>query len=364
MMKAWYIGLLYMVCMGCQPKAPARNAKPATVVHADSPCTAALQQGISKNKINGISLVAPPRPYGGDPTADIQAVGANWVALLPYAYYRKNQPEIRDFGNEGWWGERPVGISEAAQYAQQRGMKVLLKPQIWTHDQWVGDLKFDTEADWVTFEENYSAFILKWARLADSLQLSMFCIGTELRYVVQQRPNYWRKLIQNIRSFYDGQLTYAPNWDSYEAVPFWDDLDYIGVDAYFPLLAVDTPTVCQLKTAWIPKVEALEAFAQRYDKPILFTEYGYLSADGATYNTWELEAKREQLRPNELAQARAFQALLETFAPHDWWAGGFVWKWYPSQLSAIGEGQQQTDYTPQGKLGAKVLKALFEGEDG
>ena len=349
--------ILGLVWLGCQPKTPSKTtgSTPQQAV-----CQEPLNNGVAQGKINGISLVAPPYPYQKDPASDLKQLGASWVALLPYGYYRKDQPEIRGFSNGGWWGERPVGIAAAARYAQQNGLKVMLKPQLWTHNQWIGDLKFDNPSDWTRFEANYSNFILQWAHFADSLNIELFCIGTELRHFVQQRPAYWASLIQSIRAIYTGQLTYAPNWDSYQKVPFWKDLDYIGVDAYFPLVPADTPTVCALKAAWEPQLTALQTFAKRYEKPILFTEYGYLSVNGAAYNTWELEAKKAQLPINELAQARALQALLETFAPQSWWAGGFLWKWYPNASAALGEGQHAKDYTPQGKLGERVLQQLFE----
>lgn len=321
-------------------------------------CTDTIDIGVASTKMNGMSLVAPPNPYQEDPTAGPQAIGSNWVALLPYAYYRRNQPEIRVFTGGGWWGERPVGIATAARYAQQRGMKVMLKPQLWTHNQWIGDLTFETEEDWGAFETNYRRFMMGWAKIADSLAVDLLCIGTEINHAVEKRPRYWRQLIKDIRTIYKGQLTYAPNWDSYENVPFWDALDYIGIDAYFPLIDTDTPTVCALKEAWKPRVAQLSAFAKKHQKKLLFTEYGYLSVDGTAYNTWELEAKKAQLAVNEQAQANAIQALLETFASQDWWAGGFLWKWYPSQSAAIGEGSWMRDYTPQGKQAAVVLKAL------
>lgn len=320
-------------------------------------CVDSPMQGLAVGKMNGISMVAPPHRYQEDPMLELNLLGANWVALLPYAGYQKGQPKLY---TGGWWGECPEGIAEAANYAHKQGIKVMIKPQLWTHNQWIGDLEFDTVEEWKAFEKEYRAFIIPWAQLAERVSAELFCVGTEIRKSVQQRPEFWRQLIQDIRAIYSGQLTYAPNWDSYDKVSFWDDLDYIGVDAYFPLVDADTPTVCALKKAWIPYFKALKAFSEDWKRPILFTEYGYMSVDGAAYNTWELEARRGSLRGNELAQARAFQALFETFAPESWWAGGFLWKWYPSELSAMGEGGQSNDYTPQGKQGLKILELLFK----
>jgi hypothetical protein len=143
-------------------------------------------------------------------------------------------------------------------------------------------------------------------------------------------------------------------------VAFWDDLDYIGVDAYFPLSEADTPSVCTLKEAWKPYIAELKAFAQQWNKPILFTEYGYLSLDGAADKTWILEKNRQAASINEQVQANAIQALLESFGIEEWWAGGFLWKWYPNYYAAMGEGQHARDYSPQGKKAQKILQQLFQ----
>lgn len=357
------LGLLVSIFGACSPKS--KNPQLPITKNVPSqkewPCSDSIHVGLLYNKINGVSLVAPPNPFQTDPIAPIQQLGGNWVAVLPYAYFKKDQPQIYGFSKQSWWGERPEGIATSAQYAHQNGVKVLLKPQLWTHNQWIGDLAFETEEDWTTFENNYEQFILQWAAIGDSLGVEMLCIGTELCQVVKKRPQFWKQLIPKIRQIYLGQLTYAPNWDSYQEVSFWDLLDYIGVDAYFPLLPTDTPTVCALKEAWQPYSQQLKEFSEQWNKPILFTEYGYLSLDGAAYNTWELEKNRNQAAINEQAQANALEALLETFGEKDWWAGGFVWKWYSNHkdIQQQREHYQAGDYSPQGKKGETVLYKLF-----
>ena len=46
---------------------------------------------------------------------------------------------------------------------------------------------------------------------------------------------YWRELIVNIRDVYVGPMSYAANFDQFQEVGFWDALDVVGVNAYFPL---------------------------------------------------------------------------------------------------------------------------------
>ena len=113
-----------------------------------------------------------------------------------------------------------------------------------------------------------------------------------------------------------------------------------------------------MKTAWEPTFDKIKAFSEQWNKPILFTEWGYLTLDGCAYKTWELEKNRSSANINQQAQANAAQALLEIFGKEDWWAGGFQWKWYSD--IATSSRDRSDDYTPQGKMTEDVLKALYK----
>ena len=189
--------------------------------------------------------------------------------------------------------------------------------------------------------------------IADSMKVGLFCIGTEVKASVRKRPHFWFALIKKIRANYKGKLTYASNWDNYQNIPFWKELDFIGVDAYFPLCETQTPSIAELKKAWQPVVNQLESYHCKMQKPIVFTEFGYLSVDGCAHKTWELESKVHQMDLNEIAQANAYNALFSTFWEKDWWGGGFLWKWFPNNQGH--EGYFNKDYTPQGKKAAKIL---------
>ncbi|BDS11039.1 glycoside hydrolase family 113 [Aureispira anguillae] len=358
-----FLGLFFIVLsfgFVCSTTTTNKKQLSSSIKTISYDCEAPIKSGLLANKIKGMSFVAPPNPFPNDPLIALNKLGVDWVAVLPYAYFSKDQPTIQSFGTGGWWGESPEGICQTINYAHQKKIKVMLKPQLWTHNQWIGDLNLKTDESWAVFEKNYTNFILKWATIADSMKVDLFCIGTEIRHSVEQRPVFWRALIDKVRTIYKGKLTYAPNWDDYDKVTFWDQLDYIGTDAYFPLLADKTPSVCALKRAWQPTLMQLSAYAKKWNKPIVFTEFGYLSLDGCADKTWELEKRRASVGINQAAQAHAIQALLEIFSKEDWWAGGFLWKWYPNYKSAMGEGKRERDYTPQGKMAEKVLEKMYK----
>jgi hypothetical protein len=329
------------------------------------PCEVPVTTGLMTNKIRGMSVVAAASPIDGTPIKNLNEIGVNWVAALPYAYYVVNSPKIDTISvcpldNCPHGPSTKYAVIELIEKSKLEGIKVMLKPQLWAEMEWIGDLEFDTETKWDQFERNYTQFVLEWAQIATDMDVELLCIGTEIAKFVIHRPNYWRGLIAQVRQIYRGPLTYAANWDDYQAVPFWDDLDYIGVDAYFSLIPDKTPAVCDLITAWEPYEQELSVYAAQHNKPILFTEFGYLSVNSCAYETWGLEGQMSANEINETAQANALHALMEVFGPQSWWAGGFQWKWYADNLSASCEESIAKDYTPEGKMGADMLKKLYQ----
>ena len=309
------------------------------------------------DKINGLSFVAPPKPFSGNPMVQVKAVNSDWISVIPFGFTREGNPAIRYNIDRQWWGEREVGVRKTIEMAHKSGLKIMLKPQVYVPGSWPGGLDFKNNSEWEKWETAYKNFVLDFTKIAAELNVEMICIGTEFRISVQKRPEFWTNLIAEIKTIYDGELTYAANWDDYTTVPFWEQLDYIGVDAYFPLLNKNTPSVDALKKAWKPIRNKLWGFSKLKDKPILFTEFGYLSVDNCAYQTWELEKVVKKTPINQQAQANSLQALFETFWDEDFWAGGFLWKWFPEGQGH--EGYKPRDYTPQGKIAEKIVADFY-----
>jgi len=308
--------------------------------------------------MQGLSFVAPPRPFGDSAMVDVRQSGADWIAVIPYGFTLPGETVVHFDSERQWWGERPEGTIKTIHQAQEEGISVMLKPQVYVPRSWTGAIAFDTEQEWVQWENSYRKYILPMAQIADSLQVDLFCIGTEFKASTHERPVFWRQLIQDIRAIYSGPLTYAANWDEYSTITFWDKLDYIGIDAYFPLSEKSTPEVSHLREAWKEQHRAMLHTAHAYQRPYLFTEFGYMSVDGCASRTWELEEQRRELNINEQAQANAIEALFQEFWDDQAWAGGFLWKWYPYEGRR--SAYRRKDYTPQNKLAAKTLKKWYE----
>jgi len=311
--------------------------------------------------MKGITVVAPPSPIGQDAFDELKKVNTEWISLVPYGFSRGvSDPNIRFNLDRQWWGEKEEGIVTCIKLAHQNGIKVMLKPQVYIHGSWVGDVTFDNESDWKAWEDGYRKFIDFYARIAAENDVELFCVGTEYKLAVQRRPDFWRSLINETRAYYTGQLIYSSNWDGYDKIPIWDDLDFIGISAYFPLTQQRTPTTNNLLSKWQSVKKKLKRFSKRYDKPIVFTEYGYLSIDKCAWRAWELEKGVKQKPINEKAQANAYNAILKAHWNEDWWGGGFLWKWFPDGMGH--EGYPERDYTPQGKLSEEVIKEWYGKE--
>lgn len=313
-------------------------------------------------KMKGISLVGPPNPFKADPMLQLQQVGVDWVGVIPFAYSPLGSTTVnydREGKNYQWWGETPEGALQAIHLAKAKNMKIMLKPQLYVPNGWPGAIDFKTDAEWKRWEQQYEDFILFFADMAQEQQVDLLCIGTEFKIALQERTRFWLNLVDKIKSRYKGPLTYAANWDEFYEVPsrFWRKMDYIGIDAYFPLLEDKTPTVAQLTKAWIPKRESIRAFYLRVKKPILFTEFGYLTVDGCAWQAWELEKVVRGLPVNEQAQANAIDAILQTFWEEFYWAGSFYWKWFPN-MQGISDYPER-DYSPQGKKGEMILAKWY-----
>ncbi|MFK7798962.1 MAG: hypothetical protein AB8E82_16030 [Aureispira sp.] len=119
-----------------------------------------------------------------------------------------------------------------------------------------------------------------------------------LKRINKRRAQYliaWKKLIKKVRSVYRGKLTYAANFDNYQEVAFWKQLDFIGINAYFSLRDASTTfedssqLKAQLKKGWDKVFGEIQSYTKSKgvkDKPLLFTELGYISRENATIEPW------------------------------------------------------------------------------
>jgi hypothetical protein len=309
--------------------------------------------------IEGVSFVGSPHPCQFSDFDSVVAVGANYVSLMPFAYGQTAKANLI-YGSSSWqqwWGESMAGVDSCISMAAKYNIKAMIKPQLWIdRGTFTGIFKLENEKDWIQFEKQYSAWIVSFAELSEKHKLELFCIATELDTWAEMRPDYWRGLIAEIRKVFHGKLVYACNWGHEKTIPFWADLDFIGVDAYYPLSESQTPTVEELLTAWKKVSADLSALSALHHKKILFTEWGYQCRDYCTKDPW---VETEDMNMNFQAQSNCYEALLENCSKEHWFAGGFIWKWFPHN------GHEPTfnreKFSPQERPALTILKKYYGG---
>lgn len=308
-------------------------------------------------KINGVSFVASRDSISEKHVRPILNIHGNYASVMPFGFIRDiSHPEIQYNSNRQWFGETKVGVKQYIGILKNEGIFVMMKPQIWVwRGEFTGNIKMSTEEDWKFLEDSYTKFILDYAHVAQEAHVDILCIGTELESFIDERPNYWRRLIKDIKQVYFGKLTYAANWNEYSRTPFWHELDYIGIDGYFPVSDLRTPTVEACKIGLEPWKKEIKSYYDTFKKPILFTEFGYRSVDFAGKQPWRSDGEMDEV--NLEAQSNTTQAFFETFWNEDWVYGGFIWKWFHNHEQA--GGQNDSQFTPQNKPVEKIIEARF-----
>ena len=127
------------------------------------------------------------------------------------------------------------------------------------------------------------------------------------------------------------------------------------MDAYFPLSESRTPEAMELEKGWQKWKAAMARLSEEKDRPVLFTEFGYRSMDYAARKPWE--SARNGQNVNLKAQENAIGALFEAFWGEEWFAGGFLWKWFIRHDRS--GGSQDNRFTPQNKPAQAVIARYY-----
>lgn len=333
----------------------------AAAPEADPP-SAPAPRPVAVARQRGVSWVAGPALVTAEHLRPLRDRHVNWIVQTPFGWQKTvDTPEVHLVtGGRIYWGETDEGLGTTTGLAQELGIRTLLKPHIWltSYDgTWRGQIAMKDEESWRRWFASYRRFILHYARLAERSGIAALCVGTELHGTVA-RERDWRKLIAAVRDAYGGKLTYAANWNlEFEQVPFWDALDFIGIQGYFPLTDRERPTVDDLKRGWTPWVEAIEKVQRRVGKPVIFTEIGYKSTVDGAIRPWEWPQRDMASRVDLRTQANGYRAFFEVFWGRDWLAGVYFWKWYPAR-DGSGVGRE-FGFTPQGKPAEKILTSWY-----
>lgn len=285
----------------------------------------------------------------------LNEIGSNAIAIVPYSYMR--DPKRPDYIPiiQGTGGENDQAVLFSYYEAKKMGMSTVLKPQIWVGRSWPGEIEMNNEADWAIFFQNYYRWTRHYALLAEINEVDSYCLGVEFAKATLAKEKEWRQLIRKIRGIYSGQLTYAANWgEEFENLKFWDALDFIGLNCYYPLSKSDTPSKRALTKAFDKVMAKAATVCKKYNKQLVFTEIGFRSVE----SPWKNPHAKENGRPfNEAHQQLCYEVVLKGIQNKNWCNGILWWKW-PSHLSY--RGQQNTGFSPNSKQTENVIDKYFK----
>ena len=270
---------------------------------------------------------------------ELKDLGVGWIALPPYASVFADGRIDPSVGTD-------ASVLVPVALAKQRGMRTLLKPHLgyWRSRvfSWRGEIRFGDPAALDRFFAGYTAWIVHQAELAERSGVDLFCVGLEYAEL-EHLEDRWRAVIAAVREVYGGPVTYAANWDRIDEVPFWDALDAVGVQAYFPLVAEGNgdPSDADLRAGWERIRAELRGVAERTGRPVLLTELGYPRSTNAAVEPWVSGDEPWLLDPNPdpvpgddeagaRLKARCLAVALEAVAAEPAVRGVFLWKWFPT----------------------------------
>ncbi len=243
--------------------------------------------------VNSVSLVFP-------------IYTANWTASSVYA--------------DPTWTLNSTNIATFIAAAHQRHMRVMLRPlmdeaSLHPAGKWRGQIAPASVSGWFA---SYDNLVLGYARLAQAQHAESLDIGTEFDSM-QGYSQQWLNLISAVRGVYSGQLTYSANWAIWYPSYGWA-LDFLSVDAFFPLNVPLNATQAQLAAAWSPWIGRVNGFSASYGKHVVFTELGTTSEVGSFQQPWLWShGTGLSLQAQQLYYAASCQALKSRISGIYWW---------------------------------------------
>ena len=221
--------------------------------------------------------------------------GVNAIALVPTdsAARRASDPFRRRIGRRG--------IDRGSHRANPPAWhKVMLKPRLWAHGSFPGDIHFDRAADRDEWFRNYHAFLEFYARLAAKSHADIFCVGVEFVPNVALRGRMAQAhRARSQRKLFSGPLVYAATQGpEFEGVRFRDALRLYRAEQLLPAARRSPADVDRKDPGWCGKFQEAGDFLRKPDFPV--------SIRGAS-------VERSSRALSLTDQARCYEAVLRAF---------------------------------------------------
>ena len=243
-------------------------------------------------------------------------------------------------------------------YATSRRLRVCLMPVVLLSaprgTEWRG--RINPTAGWDEWFNRYTQVIVAHARVCEASRVDVLMVGSEL-IKTEQYTVRWRNLIAEVRQVFGGRLGYSANWDHYttDKISFWPYLDCVGMTSYYTLVSHPNPTIQEVVAGWQTYKARIDAFHRQIPRlPILFTEVGWCSQEGAVTEPWNYYHNMTASALGLEEQANCFRAFLQVWGDVPYVGGIFWWEW-----SLYAGGPNDYNYTPRGKPAEQILRQWF-----
>jgi hypothetical protein len=339
--------LLLLLALACAPRAASAQEWPAI-------------RGITVGPIE--SSQQPGRGYGTEYTDalldELVRLGANAISITPFGRIWSLQSTRIALDFEQPYQDNRRAVMRMIAQAKARGLRVLVIPHLWVETGgWRGEIDPGSPEGWRAYQASYRAFVLAWARDAQAAGADAFSIGVECKSWSGRFGDSWSALIADVRAVFHGPLTYSANWDEAEDVLFWDQLDWIGVNAFYPLAhANDAPQTTYVASAG-QALDALGQLSSALDRPVVLVEIGYTTRKNAAVEPWLWPDGMRDVVIDEREQARALAAIAEAAARRPYVLGFFVWRYY-ANLDDVSQ-EAAWGFSPHAKQAEAVLERIF-----
>ncbi|MFW6067929.1 MAG: glycoside hydrolase family 113 [Myxococcota bacterium] len=357
----WAFVLIGALALGSMP-GPARawNVLPP----GETAWRASGRQAIRGITVGPIeSSQQPGRGYGTDYSArlldELARMGVNWISITPFGRIWDLEDTRIAMDFEAPYDENRRAVRRMIRQAHARGMRVLVIPHLWVETGgWRGEIDPGSPEGWRAYQASYRDFVLAWARDAAAAGADAFSIGVECKSWSGRFGGFWTRFIADVREVFPGLLTYSANWDEAEDVLFWEQLDVIGINAFYPLADHDGATYEEYRKGADRVADRLEAMAEAYAMPVAFVEVGYTTREDAAVEPWIWPDHMEDVTVDEHEQARALAAVFEAVLDEPWFAGFFVWRYY-ANLDDVSQ-EAIWGFSPHGKEAEPLLDRVFD----
>lgn len=287
---------------------------------------------------------------------EVAELGANTVLLTTPAYmeHARSQSVYLDLRKV----PPPADYQAIVRKARDLGLRPFIMPMVLLRNprgsEWRGVIE---PPDWDDWWQQYTEVVTYFADIAREAGAEGLLVGSEL-VSTEKYTRRWEEVIARARKhFHGGKLGYSANWDHYRPIEFWDKLDFVGMTSYNKLAEARNPTVEEIVARWEPIKRDVLAWQRSVGKPILMTEVGWCSQEGAAMAPWNYYQNQVATPAGHEEQRNLYEAFIRVWSDVPELMGTIWWEWDRSPGGADDFG-----YTPRGKPAEKVLREYFRTE--